>query len=429
MLHHKGISKNIQRQIKASKKEITILFTDIESSSKYWDSRGDIGGRLMLDTHNRLVFPIIKKYNGKMIKTIGDAVMASFKVSNNAVKAAIAIQQILNRERKKNKKLPKVRIGIHTGHAIVEKGDVFGDTVNVASRIENRAKGNEILMSTRTARRTPKKKWFIERKERFTPKGKKGGITVYRCNWRKAPNLIDNLKLDSRLILHPLQKWEIFGAILASITIFGILFFKYFRYLLSDSETLALLTLNPRHMIIDSPLILVTLMVLLSLTIFIIFKMKSIPFINFKLINGGLGFCIGFLLFYIPTTLFSLDIGFKSDVTLFRSSHLFVEIVASDASIHQEPTQRSPVLRTVPKGMLLLQADVLDRRGVVWNKVLMGKGKYGWVVRIAPPQLGVPERRISQADKFYFKIRDVYNCLFGLIGFIWGFFRFRIKPA
>ncbi|GAG22273.1 unnamed protein product, partial [marine sediment metagenome] len=75
-----------------------------------------------------------------------------------------------------------------------------------------------------------------------------------------------------RLILHPLQKWEIFGATIASIIIFAVLFFKYFRYLLSDSETLALLTLNPKHMIIDSPLIVVTLVVLLSLTIFIIFN-------------------------------------------------------------------------------------------------------------------------------------------------------------
>ena len=93
----------ITRQIKSTRKQITILFTDIEDSTRYWDTRGDIDGRLMVDYHNRLIFPTIKKFKGKIVKTIGDAIMASFNRSEQAVKAAIAIQQMLQNTRRQDK--------------------------------------------------------------------------------------------------------------------------------------------------------------------------------------------------------------------------------------------------------------------------------------------------------------------------------------
>ena len=51
----------------------------------------------MIDQHNRVVFPIIRQFKGKIVKTIGDAVMASFHDPEQAVKAAIAVQQGLKR--------------------------------------------------------------------------------------------------------------------------------------------------------------------------------------------------------------------------------------------------------------------------------------------------------------------------------------------
>ena len=130
-----GFYNSIIRQIRRSRKPVTILFTDVEGSTRYWDTRGDVEGRLMIDLHNRLVYPVIKRNRGKIIKTIGDAIMASFKSPGNALKASIGIQQILDRRRKEDKTFRlKVRIGVHTGQALVEHKDVFGDTVNVAAR-------------------------------------------------------------------------------------------------------------------------------------------------------------------------------------------------------------------------------------------------------------------------------------------------------
>jgi adenylate cyclase len=146
------IAKSITSYIEGSKKIITILFTDIEDSTAFWEEKGDVQGRLIMDQHNRMLFPVIDRFNGKVIKTIGDAVMASFKVPSDAVKAAIAIQQYLRLERKKKQQFNlKVRIGIHTGEAIVEQNDIYGDVVNVASRVEEVGKAGQILLTQDTA--------------------------------------------------------------------------------------------------------------------------------------------------------------------------------------------------------------------------------------------------------------------------------------
>ena len=71
----------LRRHIRKSTKPVTILLTDIEGSTEYFEKHGDIEGRLMVDQHNRLVFPVIARFRGKIIKTTGDGVMASFRVA------------------------------------------------------------------------------------------------------------------------------------------------------------------------------------------------------------------------------------------------------------------------------------------------------------------------------------------------------------
>ncbi|MCK5551564.1 MAG: adenylate/guanylate cyclase domain-containing protein, partial [Deltaproteobacteria bacterium] len=96
----KSFYKSIIRQIRRSRKTVTILFTDVEGSTRYWDSVGDTKGRLMIDLHNRLIYPVIKRHRGRIVKTIGDSIMASFKSPENALRASIGIQQILQQRRK-----------------------------------------------------------------------------------------------------------------------------------------------------------------------------------------------------------------------------------------------------------------------------------------------------------------------------------------
>ena len=79
------------------KRQVTVLFTDICGYTQYMDTKGDITGRGMLQIHNDIVLPLIEKHKGIVIKTIGDAVMATFSAPLAAVKASIEIQNGLNK--------------------------------------------------------------------------------------------------------------------------------------------------------------------------------------------------------------------------------------------------------------------------------------------------------------------------------------------
>ncbi len=432
---HRRFGGSITRQIKSTRKQITILFTDIEGSTRYWDTRGDIDGRLMVDYHNRLIFPVIKKFKGKIIKTIGDAIMASFSSPEQAVKAAIGIQQVLQKTRRQDENFElKVRIGIHTGKAIVEHSDVFGDVVNVAARIEQIGQGNEIVLSENAADKIDKKEFGLVKSISFTPKGKAGKIKVYRCEWRSLDQLIDGLQIDPFLAMQPRQKIEIFIYALSCAGILYFLYLKYIRYILADSETLALFYLNPQHFINVPPVVPVILGAVAFLATVLLVRMTTVPHFIFMVLKGSFGFCIGFFLFYLPATFtppeyLPLKIETILNKEIFQSDHLFVEVKANDTNIRKKPNIKSESLKKVDKGNLLLLTDVKKIDRLTWNKVLIGKKNYGWIPRVTPAKIGVPEKRMTIAYKFYFKYINLFTLFIGSIGFTWGFLNFRLRPV
>jgi len=107
-----------------------IMFTDIVG---YTTLMGDDEQKAfeLLKKNRQLQRPIIEKFNGTWIKEIGDGVLASFHTVTDAVMCAIEIQQACE----KIDDL-KLRIGIHLGEVVFEDNDVFGDGVNIASRLQ-----------------------------------------------------------------------------------------------------------------------------------------------------------------------------------------------------------------------------------------------------------------------------------------------------
>jgi class 3 adenylate cyclase/TolB-like protein len=131
-------------------KKITIMFTDLKDSTVYFEKHGDMSGRMLIEKHNSILFPIIESYGGVIIKTIGDAIMAKFDFALNASKASIEMQRALKEYNETARDRIRIRIGIHTGKAIVEENDVFGDAVNLAARIEAGTEAEFITISSST---------------------------------------------------------------------------------------------------------------------------------------------------------------------------------------------------------------------------------------------------------------------------------------
>ncbi|HHS13160.1 MAG TPA: adenylate/guanylate cyclase domain-containing protein [bacterium] len=422
------LKKNLQRQIRRDRKEITILFTDIESSAQYWEKKGDITGRLMMDVHNRLVFPVIKHYRGRIVKTIGDSLMVAFREPSNAVKAAVAIQQILDRERQADPEFPCIRIGMHTGHAIVEKRDVFGDTVNTASRIQSRAGVNEIWLSAKTAWRLSRKMYLLQSRGRFKPRGKRKEMTIYRCQWKKLPSMIPTIRHGADLILDSTQRRTLLVCSAVIVFFIGFLFIRYIRFFAADSKMLSLLMLDPVKSVIRAPWLAVVPVLFLVPIVLVILKVRRFSLKNIRLIHGGVGFCIGYTVSILLLTWILGKNDFLNRV-VFESRHLIVEVVESQAGIHKFPDPDSPVLRTLPRGSVLLLADVKKIESMIWNKVLIGQDTYGWVVRVVPARLGVPEKRITLTRKHYFKFRDLISMAAGFLTFLVFYVTFRLRPA
>jgi adenylate cyclase len=117
-----------------SRQLAAIMFTDIVGYTVLMGI-DEQNAFTILNKNRALQKPIIEKFNGRWIKELGDGVMASFNNVSDAVNAAIKIQEDCN-----TAKYFQLRIGIHLGEVVFENDDVFGDGVNIASRIQAIAK-------------------------------------------------------------------------------------------------------------------------------------------------------------------------------------------------------------------------------------------------------------------------------------------------
>ena len=124
-----------------SRQLAAIMFTDIVG---YTALMGQDEKRAfeLLDKNRQIQKPIIEQNNGKWIKELGDGVIASFTTVSDAVSAAISIQEACN-----SAKDFQLRIGIHQGEVVIEANDVFGDAVNIASRIQSIANPGSVFIS------------------------------------------------------------------------------------------------------------------------------------------------------------------------------------------------------------------------------------------------------------------------------------------
>src|SRR5438093_12008306 len=129
------------------RKLAAIMFTDIVGYSAL-AQRDDRLALELLEKHRELLREIFPRFNGTEIKTIGDGFLVEFNSALEAAQCAIEIQRTLA---KRNHDVPseqriEVRIGIHIGDVVHRGGDVYGDGVNIASRIESLASAGGICV-------------------------------------------------------------------------------------------------------------------------------------------------------------------------------------------------------------------------------------------------------------------------------------------
>lgn len=127
---------------------VTLLFTDLENSTEMTERLGDQGWMQLLRVHNGILRRLAAAHGGFEVKSQGDGFMFAFSGGREAILCAIDIQRQFAGHNAANPDLPLVvRIGLHTGEVVQERGDFFGRNVVLAARIAAEAPAGAIWVS------------------------------------------------------------------------------------------------------------------------------------------------------------------------------------------------------------------------------------------------------------------------------------------
>ncbi len=138
--------------VKVGISSISLLFTDLKSSTAMYEKVGDAVAFALVRDHFKLLFESVASEQGGLVKTIGDAVMASFPLPAFALRAALRMhEQIVAFNEHEKPAFPvRLKIGLHAGPCIAvnlnDRLDYFGTTVNMAARIQNESVGDDIVL-------------------------------------------------------------------------------------------------------------------------------------------------------------------------------------------------------------------------------------------------------------------------------------------
>ncbi|WP_170119368.1 adenylate/guanylate cyclase domain-containing protein [Tumebacillus permanentifrigoris] len=184
--------ENLPNGMNLKLSNLTVLFTDLKGSTALYEKTGDVEAYRLVQDHFRLLTDVVSQHSGATVKTMGDAIMASFSTPADGLTAAL---EMVREMKNLNDSLDldatlEVKIGLHTGPALAVKAnetiDFFGQTVNLAARVQGQARAGEVWISDAicqdaAARDVMFANGYTPEQHTITLKGVNSPSTVYRC--------------------------------------------------------------------------------------------------------------------------------------------------------------------------------------------------------------------------------------------------------
>jgi len=134
---------------------VTLLFTDLRRSTDLYGRIGDAAAYHLVRDHFAYLGAIVRRHDGALVKTIGDAIMAAFTAPADALAAALDIQRDLPGFNAAGERPLTIKVGLHEGPSIAVtlngRLDYFGSTVNLAARLQGQSAGGDIVLSEAVA--------------------------------------------------------------------------------------------------------------------------------------------------------------------------------------------------------------------------------------------------------------------------------------
>ncbi len=390
----------------APRRWITILFTDIVDSTRHWHELGDVETRYRIEQHNASLIPLVEGYDGTVVKTIGDSIMASFDDPENAVRSAIAMQHALHEVREKDPDFElKVRIGIHRGRAIVEDDDVYGNTVNVASRVESQAQGDEILVSGAVAQHLDQDRYYLSRRGSYTPRGKSNSILLYRVSWWRTECLLEKVPRARSVVVGNylgLRVARALGPVAINVAGLAFLFSTWGPLWLASRPGWQAVALNPFFSARHDP---ATIGGLVLGAGFVLAFVACASWVGLRSLRA---LAVAWLVFALVE-----GVGHQTSIEwpgqwrrdLEVEGVEWVEVQSVGKVLHAKPSIDAPVVARLEDGQRLpLNQRTRTRRGAPWLRVSFAPEYFAWM----PDEGGDATHRVVPAVLRPIVSRDVY---------------------
>ena len=175
-----------------STRPTTVLFADVSGSTKLYDSVGDTAAFEAIGACIDQLRQAAEANGGRVVKTMGDEVMALFPSPDAAASAATRMHAAVESLPAVGSNKLALRIGFHSGPVVQRNNDVFGDTVNVASRLADQAVRGQILTSQETSALLGR---FIRNSTRplysIQIRGKAEAVAICEIVWRQSPDVTE----------------------------------------------------------------------------------------------------------------------------------------------------------------------------------------------------------------------------------------------
>jgi len=170
--------------------EAAVLFADVSGSTKLYETAGDAIAHAAIEKCVNLMREKTLGSNGRVIKTIGDEVMAAFSTADDAASAAIEMQSAISEMPPVGGTQIGIRIGFNHGPVVERDGDVFGDAVNLAARLAAVATKGQIITARETVMQmAPMLKASTRAITTIQVKGKAQEIQVYELIWQQSEDM------------------------------------------------------------------------------------------------------------------------------------------------------------------------------------------------------------------------------------------------
>jgi class 3 adenylate cyclase len=164
----------------------TVLFTDVVDHTAMMRRLGDTQGRAVLRELERMTRDAIKRHDGVEIKTDGDSFMVSFGCVASGVECAVHLQRTIAQHNAGAEEPLRVRMGLNAGEPIEDDGDLFGESVILASRIAAEAGEGEILIAEPVRHLLAGKGFTFADRGTFVPKGFDDAVRLFEVVWRES---------------------------------------------------------------------------------------------------------------------------------------------------------------------------------------------------------------------------------------------------